>query len=145
MSFDNLVKINRLQRHSATRASVWRLWHAAQRNLADEHVTNITSENRFDAAYKAILQCAMAALWANGYRTPTSIAGHHATAIQTLPLSIGLDNSRVIVLDALRKQRNLADYEGDSITDAALTECMQQAQDLLQYTKEKLVALIGIE
>lgn len=29
---------------------------------------------------------------------------------------------------ALRKQRNLADYEGDPITDATLAECLKQAQ-----------------
>lgn len=35
------------------------------------------------------------------------------TALQTLPLTIGLAKDRMILLDALRKQRNLADYEGE--------------------------------
>lgn len=69
MSLENLVSIKRLQKHTATPESILKLLGAAERNLTDAQVSSITSENRFDAAYKAILQCAMAALWANGYRT----------------------------------------------------------------------------
>lgn len=142
MSLDNLVAINRLQRHTASKDTILKLLSAAERNLADAQVLSITAENRFDAAYKAILQCAMAALWANGYRTPTSVPGHHITAIQSLPLTIGLDKSNVVVLDALRKQRNLADYEGDSITDATLAECLLQGRQLLNYAKVKIVEIV---
>lgn len=144
MSLDNLVAINRLQTHTATRESILKLLGAAERNLLDAEVTGITVENRFDAAYKAILQCAMAALWAKGYRTPTSVPGHHITAIQSLPLTIGLDKGSVIVLDALRKQRNLADYEGDLITDATLAECLRQAQQLLKFAKIKIAEMIAV-
>jgi hypothetical protein len=38
----------------------------------------------------------------------------------------------VIVLDALRKQRNVSDYEGDPISDQAVTECIKQAETLYQ-------------
>lgn len=83
------------------------LLQAAARNIEDARVAAISGETRFDAAYKCIMQCAMVALWANGYRTSTSQPGHHQTAIQTLPITIELDQSTVIVLDALRKQRNI--------------------------------------
>ena len=109
-----------------------RLLEAAKRNLADAHITEISAENRFDAAYKCIMQCAMLALWVNGYRTSTSQLGHHQTAIQTLPTTIGLEQKTVIVLDALRKQRNLSDYEGDPISDQAVIECIKQAEQLHQ-------------
>ena len=36
----------------------------------------------------------------------------------------------MIVLDALRKQRNVSDYEGDPISDQALIECIKQAEHL---------------
>ena len=109
-----------------------RLLEAVKRNLADVHITEISAENRFDAAYKCIMQCAMLALWVNGYRTSTSQLGHHQTAIQTLPTTIGLEQKTVIVLDALRKQRNLSDYEGDPISDQAVIECIMQAELLHQ-------------
>ena len=38
--------------------------------------------------------------------------------------------SPVIVLDALRKQRNINDYEGDPISEQAVAECIKQAEQL---------------
>ena len=134
MSLANLVKTNQLQAHNPTRDAVQRLLEAAKRNLADAHITEISAENRFDAAYKCVMQCAMLALWVNGYRTSTSQPGHHQTAIQTLPTTIGLEQTTVIVLDALRKQRNVSDYEGDPISDQAVIECIKQAELLHQNT-----------
>lgn len=142
MSLENLLKINRLQKHDASQDSILKLLVSAQRNLDDARAQNISAENRFDAAYKTILQCAMAALWANGYRTPTSVPGHHMTAIQTLPLTIGVNRESVIVLDALRKQRNLSDYEGDSISDTTLAECLLQAAGLLDFAKKEIALIL---
>jgi hypothetical protein len=138
MTLENLLAIRRLVRHEAGRAAIQKLLTAAERNLADSQVTTISAENRFDAAYKAILQCAMAALWAKGFRTSTSEPGHHQTAIQALPLTLALDNATVIVFDALRKQRNLNDYTGDGVSDALLTECLGQAEKLLRHTRATL-------
>ena len=138
MTLENLLAIQRLLRHDAGRAVVLKLLAAAERNLADARVTAISAENRFDAAYKAILQCAMAALAAKGYRTSTSQPGHHLTAIQTLPLTLAVDSATVIVLDALRKQRNLTDYTGDGVNHALLTECIAQADALLRHARATL-------
>ena len=66
MSLENLLKINQLQRHTATAQEVQRLLGAASRNLADSGVDGLSDETRFDAAYKAIMQCAMVGLMANG-------------------------------------------------------------------------------
>ena len=41
--------------------------------------------------------------------------------------ALGVSVGVVRVLDALRKQRNLSDYDGESITDQALVECIEQA------------------
>lgn len=138
MTLENFLAIRRLVRHEAGRAAILKLLTAAERNLADARVTTISAENRFDAAYKAILQCAMAALWAKGFRTSTSEPGHHQTAIQALPLTLALDSATVIVLDALRKQRNLNDYTGDGVSDALLIECLTQAEKLLRHTRATL-------
>ena len=130
VSLDNLLKTKQLQVHVTSREAVKRLLEASRRNLDDAHIAEVSAENRFDAAYKCIMQCAMVALWANSYRTSTSQPGHHQTAIQTLPLTIGIDQSTVIVLDALRKQRNVSDYEGDPISDQVIIECIKQAENL---------------
>ena len=138
MTLASLLAIQRLQAFNATAQGVQRLLAAATRNLLDAKLAQLSAENRFDAAYKCIMQCAMLGLWAQGYRTSTSQPGHHQTALQALPLTMGLSNNVVIVLDALRKQRNLNDYEGDPVRDAVVTECITQAEALLAHTRQFL-------
>jgi hypothetical protein len=138
MTLENLLAIHRLQTFEATPAGVLRLLASAERNLADARLTGLSADNRFDAAYKTIMQCAMIGLWAKGFRTVTSQPGHHQTALQALPKTLGLATDTVIVLDALRKQRNLNDYEGDPVTDAAVRECLSQAETLIGHTRRWL-------
>ena len=138
MTLANLLAIQRLQAFNASPQGVQRLLAAAERNLADAQLQALSAENRFDAAYKCILQCAMLGLWAQGYRTPTSQPGHHQTTLQCLPLTMGLPGNVIIVLDALRKQRNQNDYEGDPVSPAVVTECITQATSLLAHTRQFL-------
>ena len=51
--------------------------------------------------------------------------------LQSLVKTVGIDTDRLIVLDALRKQRNFADYSGDLVEDAAVAECIKQAKELM--------------
>jgi len=84
------------------------------------------------------MQLANAALQANGYRTLSSRPGHHMTMIQTLGMTIGLDNGSIIILDKLRKQRNVADYSGDAVPGSAVRECLLQAEKLRDELKNWL-------
>lgn len=138
MTLSNLLAIQRLQAFEASPEGVQRLLAAATRNLADAQLQALSPENRFDAGYKCILQCAMLGLWAQGYRTATSQPGHHQTALQSLPLTMALPKDVIIVLDALRKKRNQNDYEGDPVSQAVVTECIAQARSLLAHTRDFL-------
>ncbi len=100
----------------------------------------LSEENRFDTAYKAVMQLAILALHANGYRTLTSKPGHHQIAIQSLPQTVGLKMDQVIVLDALRKQRNLLDYSGDLVPESAVQECVASAKALIIHIEAWLRA-----
>ena len=60
------------------------------------------------------------------------------TMIQTLNQTAGIDKQTVIVLDALRKQRNVADYSGDIIPTSAVDECISHAKNLLNDTRNWL-------
>ena len=139
MTLKNLLGLS-LDAVAPDKAHIGKLLAAAERNIADTKLQGLSTENRFDAGYKAIMQLAMVALNANGYRTMTSKPGHHQTAIQTLPTSVGLAPKKVIVLDALRKQRNLSDYSGDLVPDAAAAECLACAADLLVHVRAWLAA-----
>ena len=134
MSLDNLVRIGQLKPHEPNAAETQRLLAAAERNRRDAGVDGISDETRFDAAYKAIMQCAMVALMASGYRPATNVAGHHQTMIQSLPLTLGVSNDAWLVLDALRKKRNVNDYSGDLIDPESVRECLARATDLLATT-----------
>ena len=139
MTLKNLLGLS-LDAVAPDKALTAKLLAAAERNIADTKLQGLSTENRFDAAYKAIMQLAMVALNANGYRTMTSKPGHHQTAIQTLPTGVGLAPAKVIVLDALRKQRNLSDYSGDLVPDAAAAECLASASELLKHVRAWLAA-----
>lgn len=131
MTLDNLLRIGQLKSHTTDRAEIGNLLAAARRNLTDARAENISTENRFDAAYKCIMQCALAALMANGFRPDTKAPGHHQTVIQSLPKTVSLPTARVAVLDALRNKRNLSDYTGKDIDPASLATCIQEAERLL--------------
>lgn len=57
-------------------------------------------------------------------------AARHIAAIQTLQLTLDLERPVIIRLDALRKQRNVAEYSGDVIPESTVTECLSQAEAL---------------
>ena len=137
MTLDNLIGIS-LEKMPSNPDAIKRLLHAAERNIVDSKIDLVSAENRFDAAYKAIMQLANAALQANGYRTLTSKPGHHQTMIQLLPQTLGTDKKTVIILDAMRKQRNIADYSGDIIPESAVVTCIAQAEALLNDFKKWL-------
>lgn len=108
MTLKNLLGIS-LDAITPDKAQIAKLLSAAERNIADAGLKGLSTENRFDAAYKAILRAAMVALHAAG---------------------------KVIVLDALRKQRNMTDYSGDLVSDAAAEECVASARELVAHVRE---------
>ncbi len=130
MTLKNLLKIGQLKEHPVSAAEIERLLTAAERNLRDAHVKDISAETRFDAAYKALMQCALAALMMHGYRPDTNRPGHHMTVLQSTPHTLGIPSRRVAVLDALRRQRNIADYTGDDVDDSTAEHCINEAKQL---------------
>lgn len=140
MTLENLAQIGKVKPHKTTRQEVARLLTAVRRNIKDARHDDISPESRFDIAYKAVMQCALVALMANGFRPSTSEPGHHATVIQSLPKTVGLSNERVIVLDQLRKKRNLSDYSGEGVSDEQASACVRAAEDLASTVEQWLRA-----
>ncbi len=128
----NLEKIGQLKSHETGREEIKRLLEAARRNLADAEVDLISAETRFDSAYNAVMQLALAAIMANGFRPDTNRPGHHMTVIQSLPHTIGLSTGRTAVFDVLRRKRNLTDYSGGWIDETSMEECISAAKELMR-------------
>jgi len=130
MTLENLARVGKVKSHKTTREEITRLLSAARRSLKDARLAGISAESKFDLAYKVVMQCALAALMANGFRPSTTEPGHHAMVIQSLPKTIGLPNERMIVLDGLRKKRNLSDYTGDEVSNEEARACLRAAEEL---------------
>jgi hypothetical protein len=128
----NLEKVGHLKSHATSREEVQRMLEAVRRNLADAAVEAISNETRFDSAYKAIMQLALTAMMANGFRPDTNKLGYHQTVIQSLPHTIGLPAAKMMVLDVLRRKRNNADYSGDYVDEGSMKQCLSDAADLLR-------------
>lgn len=126
----NLARIGLLDKVPYSAALLQKMLATARTRLQDAQRTDNSSETRFDCAYTVIRAVADAALHAQGWRTSTSKPGHHQTTIGCLVHTLGISPATVRVLDALRKQRNLSDYDGEMVTEQALQECLQQAEAL---------------
>jgi hypothetical protein len=138
VSLANLLRIGQLKEHPADAGEIARLLLAAERGIADARVQSISPETRFDAAYRSIMQTGLAALMARGYRPDTNRPGHHATIIQLLTLTPGIDTRRVAVLDTLRRKRNLVDYTGEDIDEGSVAACIEAAAQLLYEARSRI-------
>lgn len=138
MSLQNLLKIGQLEEHETSAEQVHRMLDSAERSIADARQESISPETRLDAAYRAITQLCMVALWANGYRPAKSKPGHHQTMIQSLVHSIGLDRDQMLLLNTFRVKRNAIDYTGDDIDEASVDECIEAADTLLCHVTQWL-------
>lgn len=135
---ENLARIGQLDRVPFSQLLLEKLLVTARSRLADAQREENSTETRFDCAYTAIRAVADAALLKHGFRTATSRPGHHQTTLQCLAHTLGVEPAVVRVLDGLRKQRNLSDYDGELITDQALAECLRQAARLQQIADDAL-------
>ena len=130
MSLQNLLKIGQLADHETDKKQVGKLLAAAARCMEDAGQESISPETRLGAAYRAITQYSMLALWANGYRPSKGVPGHHRTMIQSLGHSIELDRDQMLLLDTFRVKRNAIDYTGDDVDENSVEACIDAAERL---------------
>ena len=138
MSLQNLLKIGALAEHVTDAQQVNRMLTSAGRCIDDSRQPSISLETRLDAAYRAVMQISMVALWAHGLRPSKSAPGHHRTMIQSLTHSVGLDNDRMLVLDTFRVKRNAIDYTGEDVDVNSVESCTEAADHLLQHLNQWL-------
>jgi hypothetical protein len=142
MTLENLLRTGQLKVHAADERELARLLESAEVALNDAKIASLSSTSRLDLAYRAIMQAALAAVLANGYRPSTSEPGHHQFLLQTLPKTIGLASERVRVLEAFRKARNQNDYRGIPVSDATARECAEEAGRLLAEVRAWLATRV---
>lgn len=134
----NLQRIGQIEAVPFSAELLAKMLNVASSRLQDALRIDNSMETRFDCAYTAIRAVADAALLKQGFRTSTNKPGHHQTTLQCLVHTMDVDPVTVRVLDSLRKQRNLIDYDGELITNSLLQECLDQAQRLLTIAEQRL-------
>ena len=89
-------------------------------------------EWRFDIAYNAALQLAVAALAASGFQAERQ--NKHQRAIECLAFTIQLENADVDFLNGCRRKRNTAVYDRiGQISDSEAAEVLAFAQRLRTF------------
>jgi hypothetical protein len=130
----NLEKIGSLKREPTSREEIQGFLSAARTYLQDSQNPGNSPASRFQLAYSAAHALALVALRAHGYR-PAQSKGHRAIVFQSLPITVGADESIWVTLDKAHTRRNASEYEGiveateSDATDLALTA--QTLYDLL--------------
>lgn len=130
--------------HQPTIEEVRDLLAVADRDLADAAVAGLSPDWRLGIAYNAALQLATLALAATGYRPGRERA--HERAIQSLAHTVGTPQSRIDVIDAVRRKRNQMSYERAGTTSAAEADEMYQVanalrRDVVKWLRDKHAAL----
>jgi hypothetical protein len=130
----NLEKVGSLKREPTSKEEIQGFLTGARDYLRDSRNPANSAAGRFQLAYGAAHALALAALRIHGYR-PAQGKGHRAIVFQTLPLTVGADESIWVTLDKAHTRRNASEYEGiveateSDATDIALTA--QRLHDLL--------------
>jgi hypothetical protein len=139
MTLENLIGRG-LEVEPSGQEEIARLLGKIKVKIADAKIQAISLDTRFDIAYEALLQIGLTALRCHNLR-PDSRGGHHVTALQTLPLTIGYPKEKVRLLDEFRKRRAAGLYDGSfTPSEKELSELVDEVCALLARLEEWLGA-----
>ncbi len=130
MTLKDWARNDWLSVHRTRPEEIRALLAVADRDLKSCRAAGLDLDWQLGIAYNAALQLAAAALAAAGYRVAKG-AAHHHYVIQSLAYTLGCDAGLISRLDALRKKRNISDYEmAGSVSDQEAAEMLRIARDL---------------
>lgn len=109
MTLRNWLDQRWLTKHTPSREEIAGLLEVINRDLEDAAIDRLSADWRLGIAYNAALQLANLALAAEGYRVERQRA--HERAIRSLRFTVGLEQDSVDTLDAVRRKRNISNYE----------------------------------
>jgi hypothetical protein len=132
MTWKRLQAEKRIRGHRTSKAELDDLRAAVAVKLNDAGSTAISADTRFVTAYGAALLLAKMALACSGYRLDAKSGGHHKTAFEALPLSIGAAARPLSdYFEVARRKRNEIDYDRAFVaSDADAVEIVERVRDL---------------
>jgi hypothetical protein len=136
MTLKKLQTDGRIKAHRTTKAELDELRGGVEVKLKDSKSTAISDDTRFTTAYGAALLLAKIALACAGYRLDSKSGGHHKTAFDALPLSVGTSAKALATyFEVCRRKRNEIDYDRAHVASRA------DADEIVEKTEE-LEALV---
>jgi hypothetical protein len=137
MSLDLYLSNGWIRRHETSSEEIANLLAIAGRDIAQCQIPGLGAEWRFDIAYNAALQLAVAALAASGYRTERQ--NKHQRSIECLAFTVGLDPKEVNFLDQCRRKRHVAFYDQvGAISDQEANEMIALSKRLRRIVEDWL-------
>lgn len=131
MTLKNWREQNFLIEHESSREEISNLLELVARDLEDAAVEQLSADRRMGIAYNACRNVACLALAAEGYRPGRQRS--HEWAIQSLRLTIDLEQERVDTLDTVRRMRHKSDYlQAGTASHSEAEEVYRFATDLLE-------------
>jgi len=137
MTLSNWAKNEWLKPHQTSKQEISGLLSIVERELRDAAIQGISSDGKFNHAYRAALTLATALLYSAGYM-PARGQSHHYRTIAALPLLLG-DSAKADseYLETCRVKRNAAEY------DAANEVSDTEADELLEFASEYSAMIQG--
>src|SRR3989304_2644378 len=109
MTWRDLLKARRVQRHKTCKTELDGLRAVVERDLKDASLQGLSEDRRFATAYNCALQLAKMAIACAGYRV-TAKHGHHEDTFMALELAVGPSVRRLAkYFNTCRRKRNLVD------------------------------------
>lgn len=122
------------QERGLDKGTVQELLAAGVQKFEDANRKANSSPTRLEAAYDAMLFCALAIFAARGYRV-TAEKGHHTVALEGMAAELQLAQAHIDQIEAVQEIRNTK-YTGLlKVSDADMKTALEQAQRVLNQTE----------
>ena len=137
MSLKRYLDNRWIREHETSADEISNLLAIADRDIAQSQTPGLGPEWRFDIAFNAALQLAVASLAATGYRAERE--NKHLRTIECLAFTVGLDREEVDLLDRCRRKRHIAVYDRvGAISDQEAGEMIELASRLRRLVEDWL-------
>lgn len=137
MTWHDLLRTRRIQRHSTSKQELDALRAVVERDLKDASVPGLSEDRRFATAYNGVLQLATMAVACAGYRV-TAKQGHHENTFVALELAAGPQVAPLAkYFNTCRRKRNMVDYNVASVvTETELMELLEKAAEFKTFIED---------
>jgi len=139
MSLNDMVRLGELERLPLTVEEIPALLTTINRRIEDAANPTNHPETRLEQAYTAILNCALAALRAEGAR-PARGPRQHVHALESLRFTMGVEKERLAYYHTLRSLRHRGLYEG--FTDVSQSQA-EEAVTEARWLQDRLKAWLA--